>query len=89
MTTQEVQEVRDLSSSEVEKSENHVKACMKAFECFTNPFTIDDNNDLSNISSGSRVPEDVKTSLLDAEKLGHQEKETFIKSRPEKNDVLL
>ena len=77
---------KDLGTTEITRSESCVSACTSAFNPFLNLFRIEDKEGLYNISSGVRLPANIEKDLLDAEELGKNGKEIFIKERLEKNE---
>ena len=77
---------KDLNPAEIIKSEVNITACLSAFSGFMNPFTIEDDTALYNISSGAKVPKDIEQDVLQAESHGRTQKEAFIEERLKEND---
>ena len=77
---------RDLRPAEIKKGDQEVCQTQEAILGSTNPFTINDKDNLYCISSGSRVPKDHEPDILTAEVKGKQAKETFIQERLEKGE---
>ena len=77
---------KDLNPGEIARSEKKVNDCINALNNFINPFKIEDKAGLYNLSSGSKVPDDVETDLLRAEAVGKSEKNIFITERLEKKE---
>lgn len=77
---------RDLRPAEIQKGDREVCETQEAILGFTNPFTIDDKDNLYCISSGARVPKEHEKDILSAELQGKQAKEQFIQTRLEKGE---
>lgn len=66
---------------EIKRSENEVENVMKAFNNFCNPFDEEFSQGLYCLSSGSRIPPDVETDLLNVEQFGKNARDEFINDR--------
>jgi hypothetical protein len=77
---------RDLRPSEILRSEKSVLATCEAIKSFIDPFAVDDNDRLYNISSGAPVPAAIEADVMRAESVGKTAKEEFIKDRLEKKE---
>ena len=80
---------REIGATAICKSEDSVQRAMTAIESFTNPFSVEASR-LVSLSSGATVPPEVEKDVLDAEKIGKEQKDAFIKERlVEKKKVFL
>ena len=69
---------REIGATAIRKSEDSVQRAMTAMESFTNPFSVEASR-LVSLSSGATVPPEVEKDVLDAEKIGKEQKDSFIK----------
>ena len=76
----------DVRPSEIQKSEQNVLRTVEAFKSFLDPFSVEDNDRLYNISSGAPVPTSIETDVMRAEVAGKKAKEAFIRDRLEKKE---
>ncbi|KAK3084587.1 hypothetical protein FSP39_015968 [Pinctada imbricata] len=72
---------RETSALEIKRGEAAVQRVMSAFEGFLNPFDVSDAGHLYILSSGSCVRADIEHSVMQAEVLGREAKDKFIKER--------
>ena len=76
---------RDLSPSEILRSEEATQSVMKAIHNLTNPFAIADKSRLYSLASGAPVTAEVTEEVLSAEKIKREVRNAFIKERMEHN----
>ena len=77
---------RDVRPTEIRNSEISVSKTVNAIQSFLNPFSVEDESKLYNISSGAPAPILIEVDVLRAEKVGKDEKEKFIRERLEKKE---
>ena len=76
---------RDLSTSEIKKSEKYTSSTMEAIESFLNPFTIGNKDKLYILSSGQAATEDIAKDVLRADDVGKEARNAFIENRLKQN----
>ena len=77
---------RDLRPVEIQRSDQEVSATIDAICGFMDPFSLEENNALYCLSSGTRVPTENEDDILRAEAKGKVAKEAFIANRLKKKD---
>ena len=70
---------QSLTRGEVNKSERYVQKCMDSISNFKDPFLVPEKDHLFIISSGSKVVKEIEYNVLNAEKLGEEEHQKFVK----------
>ena len=77
MTASEASAHKELRVSQMQNSENNVKKITEAVLGFTNPFQVENKEELYCLSSGIPATQEVSNSLLQALELGKDEMVTF------------
>lgn len=75
---------REVSATEIARSEAAVQRALCAVKGFLNPFDMSDKSRLYVISSGRPVSQEIERDVMRAEQAGHFEKEKFVRERLQK-----
>ena len=81
MTASEASAHKELRVSQMQNSENNVKKITEAVLGFTNPFQVENKEELYCLSSGIPATQEVSNSLLQALELGKDAMVTFFEKR--------
>ena len=81
MDDEECTSHKDLRYEQISKSEDDTGKVMQAISNFINPFEVENKNTLYCLSSGAPVPKDIEHNLLNADKIGKEAYNTFVKER--------
>ena len=71
---------------EIKKGEETVNKTVEAVKSFVNPFTIEDKENLYNITSGVKVSKIIENDVINAEKIGEDQRVKFITERLKKQE---
>ena len=76
---------KDLRKRNIKKSYGHLEATVAAIRGFLNPFALENDGKLYNLSSGAPVPPDIEVDILRADASGLESRNKFVKDRLEKS----
>ena len=71
------------------KGEETVNKTVEAVKSFVNPFTIEDKENLYNITSGVKVSKIIENDVIKTEKIGEDQRIKFITERLKKQEFFL
>ena len=77
---------RELRPIEIKNDEETVSKTVEAVKSFVNPFTIEDKENLYNITSGVKVSKIIENDVINAEKIGEDQRIKFITERLNKQE---
>jgi len=78
MDSQDYSSHKDLRPSSIHQSEETVSKVLEAIAGFTNPFEMENKDNLYCLSSGAPAPSDIEQDLLQADRVGKEAHETFV-----------